>query len=68
MKLKEILVLDIREKEAIKELQNYMLKLSWFKSFKSNNITIEVLEKLYWKITQKYSGRISYIQHASKDS
>ena len=65
----ESIIADKYEKEEnIKRLKIALTKTKWLEKYKPEEIDISVLEKLYRKVTNKYPGRIGYIQNAGDDS
>ena len=70
MTLKDILYLRIDVDGNKEKIQKALSKTKWLERFKGNpeNITLELLEKLYKKIVKKYEVRIAYIQNAGDGS
>lgn len=66
--IEDILMLKVEDDESRKLLRTVLSKTKWLDRFSPDEITIEVLEKLYSKITKKYPGRIGYVQPAGDDS
>lgn len=67
-KLEDFVRMKCEAEEDIELLQRVLSKTSWLNKFEPEEITLQVLEKLYWKIVRKYHARIAYIQHAGDDS
>jgi hypothetical protein len=68
MKFEDIVGIDCREAENKQKLRKALTKTKWLERFTPDEIDIEVLEKLYKKVANKYPVRIAYIQNASNDS
>lgn len=65
MSLYEILHLDVTVEDGKERLLTALTKTSWLSKFDRDDITVEVLEKLYSKVRNKYNGQISSIHHVS---
>ena len=68
MKLKELIRKEIKTESDKALLQLALSKTKWLQKYKPEDITLELLEKLYYKLTHKYPVRIGYIQNAGDDS
>jgi len=66
--LEDILSFDIRVGENNKRLRTALTKTKWLERFSPEELTIEVLEKIYRKVIKKYPGSLAYIQSAGEDS
>lgn len=68
MKFQDIIRLDYSSEENQRKIKKALSKTRWLERYDPDEITIEVLSKLYMKVVKKYPGRIAYIQHASENS
>jgi len=68
MTLEKLLVLDLRVEGNEELLKTGLSKLKWLERFEADEITIDVLEKLYSKLIKKYPAHIGYIQDAGDNS
>lgn len=60
-KVEKVLSIDIRKPGSEKKLRQILAKLSWFERFAPEDITLDVLEKCYLKVTKKYPGELGYV-------
>jgi len=58
---------DIEERDNREQVLNAICKTKWLrkKNYRPEDITLDLMEKLYTKVRNKYPGQIGYIQQAS---
>ena len=66
MALEDFIMLNAESKENFTKLRKAVLKTKWFSRFSLEELTTDVLEEGYKKITKKYPVRIAYIMNASE--
>lgn len=57
-----------KNKDGLKKLQKSVAKTKWFKRYEPEDLTMEILEKGYRKVSEKYGAKISYVMNANSIS
>jgi len=66
--IEKLVVLDVRIPGNKELLLSALSKTKWLDKYSQDEITLEILEKLYLKVKNKYSVSIGYIQDAGDNS
>jgi len=68
--IKKALILDCRKEENVDRIKQILTKTKWLEKFADTpeNLTLDVLERLYKKVIKKYPAQIGYIQNAGDNS
>lgn len=68
MSIAKVLLLDMRKKENEDKIRSLLVKTKWLAKFEKEELTVEILEKCYRKVTKKYPAYLSYIMSCSEES
>lgn len=68
--LEKTLRADFRNKKEAEGFLKVLKRIEWLKSFKEEEITVELLEKVYKKVQRKHKNKakVAYAQAANSES